>query len=79
MPSSIPTLIQTASHNPPRDTTPHQTTNNPEIPHDITPNSQQQYVPPTIVNDTTTIHSKPAQTPTRLMHLAPFNKSGLNK
>ena len=43
----------------------------------IIPNSHQQYVPPTIVNDTTTIQPKPAQTPTILNRSAPFSKLGL--
>ena len=77
--SSIPTLIPTASPNPTNDTRPHQATNNPEVSHNITPDSQQQYEPPTIVNDTTTTQPKPAQTHTTLKRLAPCNKPGLNK
>ena len=75
--NKFPILIPTTSPNCTNDTTPHQITNNPEVPHDITPDSQQQYVPPTIANDTITMQPKPAQT--ILKHLAPFNKPGLNE
>ena len=76
IPSSIPTLMPTASPNPTNDTTAspnptndiilNETSHHPEVPNNITPDFQQQYEPPTIVNDTTTTEPKPTQTPTIL-------------
>ena len=43
------------------------------------PDSQQQYVPSTIVNDTTITQLKPAQISMILKHLDLFHKPGLNK
>ena len=87
IPSSIPTLKPTASSNPTNDTTAspnptndiilNQNTHHPEVPNNITPDFQQQYEPPTIVNDTTTTEPKPTQTPTILKRLVNFKKPGL--
>ena len=83
IPSSITTIIPTASPNPTNDTTAspnptndttlNQTTNHPEVTHNITRDFQKQYKPPAIVNDTTTTQPKPTRAPTILKRLAPFN------